>query len=148
MDAGRQFLARHKEIGPGTADEILAETIAVIADPRLQPLFGPGSRAEAAIIGRSPRFAPGIVINGRVDRLAITKDRVIVADYKTNRPPPVSAELVPSAYIAQMAAYHETLRARFPESEVEAWLVWTDGPIVTRLPSQLLEAALSGLIEH
>lgn len=146
--AGLRILARYPELKPGPAGEILAEALAVIDDPRLGLLFGPGSRAEAAIIGRSPRFAPGIVINGRVDRLAIGADRVIVADYKTNRPPPLVAERVPSAYIAQMAAYHETLRVQFPNREVEAWLIWTDGPHLTRLPSHLLEAALSGLIQH
>ena len=45
----------------------------------------PGSRAEVDIAGR---FGEGRPCRGRIDRLAVTDDRVLIVDYKTNRPAP------------------------------------------------------------
>jgi ATP-dependent helicase/nuclease subunit A len=41
-------------------------------------------------------------ISGQIDRLAVTPDRVLIADFKTNRPPPDSAENTPRLF-RQMA---------------------------------------------
>ena len=53
---------------------------------RFAPLFAPGSRAEVPIVGAARRARP--VPSGVVDRLVVTPDAVLIADYKTNRPAP------------------------------------------------------------
>ena len=58
--------------------------------PALRALFAPGSRAEVPIVGR--RIGGRAVVSGQVDRLAVTPDAVLIADYKTNRPAPTTSD--------------------------------------------------------
>ena len=56
----------------------------------------------------------GAVVGGLVDRLAVLPDRVLVADFKTNRRPPGAVEDTPVLYLRQMAAYRAVLRDDLP----------------------------------
>jgi ATP-dependent helicase/nuclease subunit A len=49
------------------------------------------------------------------------------------------------AYLRQMAAYGALLRDVYPGRELRAALVWTQGPRVTFLPPDLLDAQLRAL---
>ena len=53
------------------------------------------------------------VVGGLVDRLAVLPDRVLVADFKTNRRPPARVEDTPVMYLRQMASYRAVLRSDF-----------------------------------
>jgi len=75
-----------------------------------------------------------------VDRLVVTPDRVVVLDYKTNRPPPIGVAQVPALYLRQMAAYRAVLRQAFPGRAVDCVLVWTYGARLMPLPAALLDA--------
>ncbi len=125
---------------PAEAAELAAQAIAVLSDPDLAALFGPGSRAEQGVSG----VVGGQVITGRVDRLAVLPDRVIVADFKTARTPPASAGQVPVLYLRQMAAYRAVLRLLYPGRDVTCLLVWTEGPSAMTLPDALLDAHAPG----
>ena len=108
----------------------------------LAAVFGPDSRAEVPLTG----VVAGLVIGGLVDRLAVLPDRVLVADYKTNRAPPARRRRPPVLYLRQMAAYRALLRAIFPDRPVQCALVWTDGrrqPIAMRCPDALARPACS-----
>ena len=84
--------------------------------PGLAPLFGPGSRAEVPLTG----VIGGMVIGGLVDRLAVLPDRVLVADFKTNRRPPVAhrgypgALSAPDGRLSRRAARHLPRTGRSP----------------------------------
>ena len=133
--AARRFLAG-QEIGADEAEAIAAETLAILDDPAFAPLFAPGSLAEAPIVGRIGARA----VNGTVDRLAVTDAAVLVADYKTNRPPPARVEDVAPLYLRQMAAYRAVLRGIFPGRSVNCALVWTYAARLMPLPDGLLDA--------
>ena len=120
-----------------------AAALGVLSDPAIRDLFEPGGRAEAAIIGTAPELSPGMVINGRVDRLVVTPDKVLVIDFKTDQPAPERPEDVAESYIAQMAAYTAVLKTAFPDRQVSAVLCWTDGPRLMELPASLLAEALT-----
>jgi ATP-dependent helicase/nuclease subunit A len=111
-------------------------------DPQFAPLFGPTSRAEAAIVGRGPGLPEDMVVNGSVDRLVVTEREVLVLDFKTNRPPPRRVEDVAQVYLNQMAAYRALLQAHWPDKVVRCALLWTDGPRLMALPDQALDQAL------
>jgi ATP-dependent helicase/nuclease subunit A len=132
--AASAFAARP---GQGIADpEALAdEVMAVLDHPDLAPLFGPHGRAEVPLSG----VVAGQVVGGLIDRLAVLPDRILVADYKTNRRPPKSAADTPILYLRQMAAYRAVLREIFPQTAVRCLLVWTVGGQVTLLPDALLD---------
>jgi ATP-dependent helicase/nuclease subunit A len=108
----------------------------VLADPAFAPLFAPGSLAEAPIVGRIGARA----VNGQVDRLAVTAKAVLVADYKTSRPPPDRVEQVAPLYLRQMAAYRAVLRQVFPGRAVRCALVWTHAARLMPLPDRVLDA--------
>ena len=127
--AGRAFLAARKAtIDPAKHEALMVEARTVMDMPDLGELFGPGARAEVAIIGRE---ADGTLVNGAVDRLVVTDDSVIVADFKSG---PIHAE-VPAAYARQMAAYASVLAPLWPGRTLRLLLVWTSAPRIVELAS-------------
>ncbi|MDF1731959.1 MAG: double-strand break repair helicase AddA [Minwuia sp.] len=129
---------RAPELDAATATAMVAEAQSVMVAAQLAPLFGPGSRAEAAITG----VVDGVVVTGQVDRLLIGGDRIIVADYKTNRPPPQNVADVSPAYLRQMGLYRAVLQQLHPDRPVTAILVWTDEARAMTLPDSLMDRAL------
>ena len=121
---------------------MVAAAFAVLDDPTFAEVFGPGSMAEAAVAGGAPDLPSGLLVSGRVDRMMITGDRVLVVDFKTNRPAPGRIEEADPAYVLQMAVYAAVLRAVFPGRRVEAALVWTDGPRLMPVPEAAMRDAL------
>jgi ATP-dependent helicase/nuclease subunit A len=114
---------------------LAAEVGAVLAHPDLAALFGPEGRSEVPLTG----VVGNAVVGGLVDRIAVLPDRVLIADYKTNRLPPKTVADVPVLYLRQLAAYRAVLRAVFPGRPVACALVWTAGPLVMRLPDSVLD---------
>jgi ATP-dependent helicase/nuclease subunit A len=119
---------------------MLAAALGVLEDPRFGDVFSEGSRGEASIAG----LVPGLgAVSARIDRLLVTPERVLVVDFKSNRPSPDRVEDVEEGYVAQMAIYTALLRSIFPGRVVEAALVWTDGPKLTPIPDARLAEALA-----
>jgi ATP-dependent helicase/nuclease subunit A len=79
-------------------------------------------------------------VGGLVDRLAVLPDRVLIADFKTNRRPPARVEDTPVMYLRQMASYRAVLRAIFPGRPVLCALVWTREARVAILPDESLDS--------
>jgi ATP-dependent helicase/nuclease subunit A len=82
-----------------------------------------------------------LAVSGQVDRLAVTPEGVLIADYKTNRPAPRRPDEVPAAYVKQLALYRAVLRLLYPDRPVRAALVWTDVP-------DLMEVSADALDQH
>jgi ATP-dependent helicase/nuclease subunit A len=141
--AATRLLARELDLTPDQRAEMAAAALAVLADPRFADVFGPHSRAEIALAGSSPRLPPGMAISGRVDRLLVEDTRVLVADFKTNRPAPATIEAADPAYVRQMAVYWAVLAEIFPGRAIEAALIWTDGPKLMPVPENLMRRALA-----
>ena len=140
--AGQAFLVREPELTKAQRAEMLAAAENILNDAALSELFQPGGRAEAAVIGTSHKL-PNLVINGRVDRLVVTPNRVLVIDFKTDQPAPDEVSQVAESYITQMAAYAAVLEEAFPNREIVAVLCWTDGPRMMRIPDSLLSESLN-----
>ncbi len=134
--AGAQYLARAaSDVAEAARAQYLAETLAVLDAPDFAAAFAPGSRAEVPLTG----VIASRVITGQIDRLAVENGRVLVIDYKTNRPPPERAEDVSPAYLAQMAAYRALLLGIYPGHKITCALLWTDAPRLMPLADELLE---------
>jgi ATP-dependent helicase/nuclease subunit A len=117
------------------ADQFTREALSVINDKRFAAVFSLTSRAEAPIIGE----VCGKAIRGVVDRLAVEKDRVLVLDFKTDRPAPTDAADAPDSYVMQLALYREVLRKIFPGKTVSCALLWTEKPHLMELPDRRLD---------
>jgi ATP-dependent helicase/nuclease subunit A len=139
--AARRYLDRAAgDLAEAERVSITSEVLAVLADAQFAPLFAPGSRAEAPIVGQLPGLPDRV--SGQVDRLAVTATHVLIADYKTDRPAPRGADEVPQDYLVQLALYRGVLRQLYPDRDVRTALVWTDGPRLMRIASSALEEAL------
>ncbi|MBB5517497.1 double-strand break repair helicase AddA [Amphiplicatus metriothermophilus] len=117
-----------------------AEVLRVLDDPAFAPVFAPTSRAEVPVAG-TPRGARAAV-SGVIDRIAVTEGRVLIVDYKTNRPPPARVEDAPAAYVAQLAAYRALLQEIYPDREISCALLWTYDARLMTVPPALLDHAL------
>jgi ATP-dependent helicase/nuclease subunit A len=135
--AARAWLDRPGNcLATSEAEALAEETIAILDHPELAPLFGPDSRAEVPLTG----VIGGSIIGGLVDRLAVLSDRVLMADFKTNRRPPAQLADTPILYLRQMAAYRAVLRDIFPDRAIVCALVWTQASQVVILPDALLDS--------
>ena len=125
-------------------EALVAETLAVLDDPAFAAAFGPDSRAEAGLLAELPELGAssglgGARINGRIDRLAVTDDEILILDFKTNRPPPAREEDVASLYLDQMALYRAGAAKVFPGRRIVCGLLFTDGPRLLRLSDAILD---------
>jgi ATP-dependent helicase/nuclease subunit A len=145
-DAAQRYLARNA--GMFTAEEqaqMLAQVARVLDDARFAALFAPGSRAEVPIVGRLDVGGGIIAVAGQVDRLVVTPEAVLIADYKTNRPAPACIADVPPAYVTQLALYRAVLGRLYPGRRIRAALVWTETLNLMELSAESLDRALAGV---
>jgi ATP-dependent helicase/nuclease subunit A len=143
-DAARRMARRiGAKLGEAAADALADEAMRVINDPQFAPVFAPGGLSEAAIGGAPKGARAGLVVSGQIDRLAIGDRRILIVDYKTNRPPPAHLEDVDPGYIAQLAAYRALLQEIYPAHEVEAALLWTYDARLMPVPAEALDRAFA-----
>jgi ATP-dependent helicase/nuclease subunit A len=128
------------------AAALTTETLAVLDDPAFAAAFGPGSQAEAGLLADLPELGSGARINGRIDRLAVTADEVLILDFKTNRPPPAREEDVADLYLDQMALYRAGAAKVFPGRRIVCGLLFTDGPRLLRLSDAILDRQWAALV--
>ncbi len=117
----------------------------ILADLKFAPVFAKGSRGEVAVMGTINLGGKDHAVSGQIDRISVDEARVLIVDYKTNRPPPKSVEAVPFAYRAQLALYRELLAPLYPGRVVEAALLFTEGPYLLPLPEASMDEALKAL---
>ena len=143
-ELSRRFLARRAPGLTAAEQEVtLQEVLDLLRQGWMRAALGAGSLAEAPLAGE----VHGRLIAGQVDRLKIEADRVLVLDYKTNRPPPEQVAEVAPLYLRQMAAYRTLLRAAFPGRVVECALVWTYGARFMALPDAVLDPHAPGAVQ-
>lgn len=142
--SAQKYLARQKGLDEADRVAIQSQVLAILDDARFAPLFAAGSRAEVPIVGT----VAGRPVPGLVDRLVVTPEAVLIADYKTNRAPPRSLTETLSryaGYVAQLALYREVLGKLYPDRPVRAALVWTETPELLEIPAEALDSALKRL---
>lgn len=103
----------------------------ILNNPVCAPLFSENSLAEIPITG----LLEGRVVSGRIDRLAVSPDEVLLVDYKSNRAVPGSLEDVPKAYRRQAATYAALLKRIYPDRKIRCFLLWTEEAFLMELPS-------------
>ena len=145
MDAAHRFLARQQDLSEAEREELSKQVLGLLADPQFAALFAPGSRAEISIAGR----VGGQAVSGQVDRLVVTPQAVLIADYKTNRPAPQNLDEALTRtphYVAQLALYRAVLAQLYPDTPVRAALVWTDTSTLMEIPAAALDAAIPAIL--
>jgi ATP-dependent helicase/nuclease subunit A len=98
------------------------EVLSLINNPKFALLFASNSKAEVPVMGE----VDGRIISGQIDRLAITDDKVMIVDYKTNRPAAKNIEDVPGAYIKQLKIYKRLVEKIYNNRKIETYILWTN----------------------
>ena len=107
-------------LSPENCQKTIADVKALIAAPRWQALFAADALCEAPVVGT----VRGLSVSAQIDRMLITDSHIIIADFKTGRPPHHN-EATPTAYCRQMALYGALLAEIYPDKEISCWLIWT-----------------------
>ena len=124
--------------------EIARQVLAILEDQSFAEAFAAGSRAEVPIVGRiASAGCATVAVSGQVDRLAVTRNAVLIADYKTDAAAPRALAEVPTAYVAQLALYRAVLARIYPEQTIRAALVFTAGPTVVEISAPAMDRALA-----
>jgi ATP-dependent helicase/nuclease subunit A len=135
--------ARGGALGPERRAAIVADALQLLAAPALAGLFAADALAEVPVAG-SIRLLDGEprAVSGRIDRLAVTAESVLVADFKTTARPPREADAIPLTTIAQLAAYAALMREIYPGRTVRALVIYTASLACFELDEGRLDAAL------
>ncbi|WP_157014291.1 double-strand break repair helicase AddA [Mesorhizobium xinjiangense] len=117
----------------------------ILMDEAFGAVFGKGSRAEVAVMGKLVVGGRERAVSGKIDRLAVDADSVTIVDYKTNRPPPRTLVEVPLSYVTQLALYRALLAPLYPEKNIRTALLFTEAPSLFTMPDKVLDDALAQL---
>jgi ATP-dependent helicase/nuclease subunit A len=148
--AGERYLAgAAKALSATERSEILRQVLAILDDHSFAEIFAAGSRAEVPIVGRVTRGgAAPLRVAGQVDRLTVSNDAALIADYKTDSAAPRRLDEVAPAYVTQLALYRAVLAGIYPEKTVRAALVFTAGPHLMEVPALAMDAALAEVLRR
>lgn len=141
-EAVAKFLSKPGlDLDAAARTDIESAALAVLWNADFASVFAPGSLAEVSIAGLLPAAAAGEqhILSGKIDRLAVTDEAVVIIDYKTNRHPPADWEAVPPAYLRQMAIYRAGLATIYNDRPIRCALLWTEGPHLMPLSDTVLE---------
>ena len=143
-DTAERYLDRTtKDLSSAERTEIARQVFAILDAPDFTEVFASGSRAEVPIVGRIARAdGNAVAIAGQVDRLIVTDDAVLIADYKTDSAVPRRLDEVPPPYLAQVALYRAVISSIYPDKPVRAALIFTNAPVLLEMPAASMDRAL------
>jgi ATP-dependent helicase/nuclease subunit A len=118
----------------GADPALVDNALSIIDDPDFADVFAAHALAEAPIAG----VVDGLVIAGTVDRLSVGANHVDIVDFKTGRRVPARPDDCPPQHLRQMAAYAAVLQGIFPDHEIRATLLYSEGPVLLPLSPGLL----------
>lgn len=140
-----RYLERALPAEQAEARQIIeAQVMAVLGDPVFAPIFDAPGEAEVSVMGTLRVGGEERAVSGRIDRIALDGDRVLIVDYKTGLAPH-PGEPPPSGHVSQLAIYRALLAPLYPDRRIEAALVYVSGPFLIEIPGSVLDQALTNL---
>ncbi len=125
-----EFLRHYADdLSPTAQQQIISEVMNLLEDERYAAIFSDKARAEVPIMGE----VEGKIISAQLDRLVVLDDKILVVDFKTNRPAAPNLAETPPAYKKQLAAYAELVRRIYPNRPIEGYILWTNVPNLLRV---------------
>lgn len=114
----------------GEGEELLNGVLKLMESPRFRHLFERGY-AEVGIGGVVSHEGSDVFVNGRVDRLLVGEDEVVIIDYKTSKSPKQGK--VPEVYIKQMSSYAMLLKNLWRDKQIRGLILWTRDMSISEL---------------
>jgi len=126
---------------PEAKAALIAEARGVLAADALSWLFHGDALLEVEVSAALPELG-GRRINGAIDRLIVTPERIVAVDFKTNAVVPHDPHTCPEGILRQMGAYSAALALIYPGRQIETAVVWTRAAQLMLLPNDLVRDAL------
>lgn len=126
-------------------DDMIDSVINVMTDQKFSAIFSSESASEFSIMGSLMVKDEERIVSGRIDRLVVEEDRLLIVDYKTNFKAPSDISEISPSYIAQLAIYRAVLAPLYPNKTIEAGLLYTRTPKIIEVPDHILDAAMQEL---
>jgi len=123
---------------------LVARAVSILSRPELAHLFGPDSRAEVPFLATAKRDGETVTIAGRIDRIVVTPDEVLLVDFKSDANPSREPSDIPRAYQRQLGLYALVASQLFPRQRVNAAILWTSLESLLKLPEAALAEAAGG----
>lgn len=103
-------------------EQIKTEVLTLLQQPQFAEIFGQNSKAEVPVVGE----IDGKIISAQLDRLVILPQKIMIVDFKTNRPAAKTLADTPESYVKQLAAYAGLVRKIYRGKPVETYILWTN----------------------
>ena len=136
LEFSRRILAKNK-----LDKQLAVEIVNLISMPEFKDFFGEGSQAEVSIGAILP---DGQRMSGKIDRLVIRSDDILVLDYKTDWDVPEELSH-DHPYVLQVAAYATALKQAYGEKFVRPAILWTTVPRLDWIADDMLQKAISNM---
>ncbi|MCZ2327953.1 double-strand break repair helicase AddA [Bartonella sp. F02] len=121
--------------------DALQHILKLLEHPHLKLLFSHSSRAEVSLMGTIKIRGKERTVSGQIDRLCITQNRILFADFKTGTSPKDETDISPH-YLLQMALYKKLLHNIHPDKDIQALLIYSKDAKIFTLSSERLDALL------
>jgi ATP-dependent helicase/nuclease subunit A len=92
---------------------------------------------EVSVMGTLRIRGEERAVSGRIDRIAVDGDRVLIIDYKTGLAPGPGEE-PPIGHVSQLAIYRALLIPLYPGRRIDAALVYVSVPVLVEIPASSL----------
>lgn len=111
---------------PQLHSEMIAQAYSILDHQDFAELFGPNSRGEVAVAADIEFEDKPSRITGRIDRLLVKDDEVLIVDFKSDANPPKDMAEIPRNYRTQLLRYRAALRNQFPNRPIHCAILWTE----------------------
>jgi len=120
----------------GADPALVTQLQRLMADPVLAEILSADGHSEVSLITRRPDGSPE---RRRIDRLVVTPEGILVADYKSDREVPLTPDGCSPDYLLQLATYREALRRTDPGKPLRFCLLYTEGPTLMMISDEILD---------
>jgi ATP-dependent helicase/nuclease subunit A len=118
-----EYLAKNAaDFSLAQRQQICNEVLTLLHNPDFAVIFGEHSRAEVPIIGESN----GKIVSAQLDRLIILPEKIMIVDFKTNRPAAANVATTPDVYKKQLATYADLIAKIYGNLPIETYILWTN----------------------
>ena len=120
--------------------EYVTVVMAILDGDEFKNLFSSRAMVEVPVCGNIIEGEKKYKLSGRIDRLLINEDNLIIVDFKTNKIVPQTTKEIPLAYRKQMAIYRKILSGIYPNHYIRCAILWVNEPTLMELSADYLDS--------
>lgn len=109
--------------------QVQDEVLSLLQRPEFADIFGENARSEVPIMGK----VGDKIVSAQIDKLVILPHKIMIVDFKTNRPAAQDVAHTPAVYLSQLSDYAELIERIYPNRAVEAYILWTNEARLMRI---------------